>query len=254
MARATAKAAGRTSLIHEDQNMTLAEELIDTIVTRPDSTDDGFLANQLLREFHRGFPVESLRPLLSSRDEKVVRTAAFIAAELGSNSEPLLGMMMKLLDHPNKFIRADVITSVLTCTGKESQNTIARIIALLDDSDWPTRWKTMEFLSLASLDQLRGGLGHFESSEPNSGHINNLRWLLSTSGQCLDEISSQLHSDFYLERKYAVVAATRIASITINPLVLASSLDDDDVRLFAESMLTIRGWSGNGDAVRRAKV
>jgi hypothetical protein len=217
--------------------MTKAEKLIETLTTNPNNLDDGILANELLREFHRGFPVERLLPLLLSENKKVVGTASFIADELGSRATPLLATIAKLLNYPDRFVRADAIGSVLTCTTRQNQSEIAAVISLLDDPDWPIRWKTMEFLSLASLDQLRGGLEHFQGSEPDSAHVHCLHWLTSEGGGNLHEIATWLRSNNSFHRKYAVVAAARMASITSKPLVLASLIQDDDVKQFANSML-----------------
>ena len=97
--------------------MTKAERLIETLLTNPESADNGILANDLLGEFHRGFSIVALRPLLSSRNDKVLRVAAFVASELGNNATPLLDLMVKLLNAPDKFVRCDAICAVLTCAG-----------------------------------------------------------------------------------------------------------------------------------------
>jgi hypothetical protein len=232
--------------------MNRTEELIETLTTRPESAEDGVLANDLLREFHRGFPVERLRPLLQSKNARVVRAASFIADELGAKATPILDAVFDLLNYPDRHVRGDVIGSMLTCTTAKNQPQIAAVISLLDDSDWPIRWKTMEFMSLASLEQLRAGLRHLESSKPDSGHVLGLRWLTSEGGTNIGQINAWLQSSNPLEKKYGVVAATRVASGheegrgydltvgTTEPLVWAASIDDEDIKRFAHSMLQMR--------------
>jgi hypothetical protein len=221
--------------------MTKAEQLLNTITANPNSGDDGTLANELLREFHRGFPVEHLLPLLLSDNPKVVGTASFIADELGSRAAPLLSTMAKLLNYPDRLVRADAIGSMLTCTTGQNRREIATVVSMLDDSDWPIRWKVMEFLSLASPDQVRAALEQFESSEPASDHVHGLRWLVSKGGSNPDEIIAWLRSSHSIHRKYGVVAAAKMASIINKPLVVASSIEDDDVMRFAHSMLKMKG-------------
>jgi hypothetical protein len=230
--------------------MTKAERLIETLLENPEFADDGILANDLLREFHRGFSIAALRPLLSSRNEKVLRVAAFVASELGNNASPLLSLIVKLLHYPNRFIRADAICSVLTCAGGNNQREIAMVISLLHDPDWPIRWKTMEFLSLASSEQLKAGLWHFEGYKSDSEHIHGLSWLTSENGRNPDEIASWLASNDAIHRKYGAVAAARIAPITNSLLLLATSNGDKDVKQFAESMLTMRR-EAKGDSPMR---
>jgi hypothetical protein len=231
---------GAAALIYEEWNMTKAEQLIETICMHPNSTDDGSLANELLREFHRGFPVEHLRPLLLSENGKVVSTASFIVDELGSRARPLLKTMARLLSYPDRLVRADAIGSILTCATGENQSEIAAVISMLEDADWPIRWKTMEFLSLASLDQLRAALEHFARTKQGPNHVEGLRWLTSESARNPDELASWLRSNRTSQRRYGVVAAARMASTTTDLLVLASSIDDDDVKQFANSMLKMR--------------
>jgi hypothetical protein len=230
--------------------MVKAEELIKTMTARPDSADDGVLANDLLREFHHGFPVERLRPLLNSSNEKVVKAAAFIASELGSRAAPLLDTLVGLLHDADARVRSDMIISMITCTTGNDKKEIAGVISMLDDPDWRIRHEVMEFLSRVSLEQLRAGLGHFDSSHPDSAHVPALRWLSSEGATNPDQIISWLRSDNSLKRKYGVVAASRISSATggrrrqsegnDEPLVLASSSDSEDVKQFANSMLQMR--------------
>jgi hypothetical protein len=232
--------------------MNRADELIETLTSTPDRADDGLLANDLLGEFHRGFPVERLRPLLRSKNATVVRAASFIADELGAKAAPLLDTVFDLLNYPDRHVRGDVIGTMLTCTTVKNEKQLAAVIMLLEDSDWPIRWKTMEFMSLASLDQLRAALRHLESSNPESEHVSGLRWLTSEGGRNPDQIRSWSESDYPLKRKYGVVAATRIASGhnrgrgfdfsggNAEPLIWAASVADDDIKQFASSILEMR--------------
>jgi hypothetical protein len=216
--------------------MAIANQLIDTITSNPNSSDDGMLANQLLREFHRGYPVDALRPLLESSNEKIVRAAAFIASELGSKARPLLDAVVNLLNHKNKFIRADAICSILTCTRADDINEIGKVILLLDDSDWPIRWKVMEFLSLASPDQLEGGLKYFEMVEGYPDHTSGLKWLLSAGSGKPDEIMSWIEDTSAVRRKFGTIAAARKPYKNTALLDLAILSGDHDIKTFGDSM------------------
>src|SRR5689334_16854459 len=113
--------------------MKKADRLIEAIKADPASADDGLLANDLLREFQMGYPIENLRSLLSSRDDRIVRTGAFIASELGNSAVPLLADVTRLLTHPTRTVRADAICSVLTCSTGKDEDAIASVVAMLDD-------------------------------------------------------------------------------------------------------------------------
>jgi hypothetical protein len=217
-----------------------ARELIRTIMSDPKRAEDGELANDLLREFHRGYPVDNLRPLLCSPQVEVVKTAVFIAAELGNKAAPLLPAVFQLLNHPARWVRSDVIDTLLTCSTGRNQLEIAGVVSMLDDPDSAIRWKVMEFLSLVSLEQLRAGLEHFEMTKPDSPHIHGLRLLASDEGRNLERLASLVRSDNPMHRKYGVVAAARLGTTRNEPLVFASFIDDDDVKEFARSVLQLR--------------
>jgi|SRR5581483_7093930 len=218
---------------------TRADKLTHRLLSNPDCADDGTLANELLREFQRGAPLENLRVLLTSPVDKVAMAGAFILDELGAKGRPVIGDVVALLHRSNKHIRGHAIGSLLTCTTRENLKEIGAVILLLEDRDWPIRWKTMEFLSLARPEQLKAGLDYFISNNPSSEHIQCLRWLLSDHGSNAREIHSWLQSDDLLKRKYAVVAAARIVSVNRMPLEWAVCLKDEDVRRFADTMLTV---------------
>jgi hypothetical protein len=166
-----------------------AEVLIREIIANPQSAEDGRLANALLREFHRGYPINNLRRLLSSPEVEVVKTGVFIAAELGGKARPVLPDILSFLNHPAKWVRSDVIDSVLTCTTGRDEGEIARVVSMLNDPDPAIRWKVMEFLSRASLDQLKGALKYFEMDKADSSHTEGLCWLTSDPARNPDDIA-----------------------------------------------------------------
>jgi hypothetical protein len=205
-----------------------------------DSKDWGIAANELLSEFHRGRPVEQLRPLLRSREPLVVRAGSFIADELGSKAAKLIDVVSELINFPDRHVRGNVIGSLLNCATADHPSQIAAVVSLLDDPDWPIRWKTMEFLSRAAPHQLQAASRHFQRLDASSGHAAGLNWLLSEDGREPAQINAWVSSDSPLSRKYGVIAATRIASLNEQPLRSTTSSPDEDVHRFADSMLQMR--------------
>jgi len=218
---------------------TKAEQLIRKLISNPDSGNDGVLGNDLLREFHRGYPLENLRELLLSADDQVVKTGVFIASELGAKATPLLGYVVTLLTHPLKVVRFDAIDSVLTCTTGINEREIAAVISMYDDAEGAVRWKVLDYLSRLSEAQLQGALRHFEKTAPDSDHVACIRWLTGDCGRNPNEILSFLRSEKALPRKYGVVGATRLAVLNREPLEFAASVQDEDVKQFASSMLKL---------------
>ena len=211
--------------------------MIDRIMSNPDSCDDGILVNDLLREFHRGYPIEKLRPLMLSDNEKVAKVGIWVASELGGKAAPLLDDLTKLLHHPERYVRYFAIDSLLTCATREKEAAIAAVVSMLDDTDGAVRWKALDFLSRASAEQLEAGLSCLSKTEPDSLHLVGLRRLLGGDAGSPNEALSLLGSDSSTLRKYGVVAAVRMAEVTQEPLAVASSIDDEDVSGFAKDAL-----------------
>ena len=82
-----------------------AQEIINQVIDDPNDFDIGVLANEHLREFHRGYPLELPRLLLLSPNGSIAETGIWVASELGQKAKPLLGDMVHLLKHSTKTVR-----------------------------------------------------------------------------------------------------------------------------------------------------
>jgi hypothetical protein len=213
------------------------QEIIDQITAG--SGDSGHLANELLREFQRGYAVEQLRPLLSSADDGVAEIAAWIASELGARAEPLLDDLVALLGHPVREVRFDAIGAVAaSATGPDSYRA-ARVLPLLDDTEPAVRWKAMRFLSHAPADQLHAALDRLRADEPSHPHVPRLQWLLSPGARDPAAAIAFLSSSDANARRYAAAAAVRLLVKDRTALEHAASSDDPEIKRFATDMLTL---------------
>src|SRR5882672_288042 len=86
-------------------NQERAEELTERLAADPRSSLAGVLMNDLLAEFHRGYPLENLRFLLQNDNTELVKVGAWIASELGEKGKPLLNDVSPLLQHPKSRVR-----------------------------------------------------------------------------------------------------------------------------------------------------
>lgn len=216
-----------------------AEELTERLLENPRSPQEGVLTNDLLREFHRGYPLDNLRPFLLSQNQDLAAIGAWIASELGEPGKPLLSHVSALLVHPDRRVRFSAIDCVLLWAGASDGDHLALATKLIDDSEPSVRWKAMDFLSRVSPEQVQAALLYLQAHEPNSANIQGLRWLLSPDATNPQPIVSALQSRDSLVRRYGVVAARRISKANKDPLLYASSLDDPDVRDFAESSVAL---------------
>jgi len=216
-----------------------AETLTERILEHSNAPQIGVLANDLLREYHRGYPVESLRPLLFSDDQDVVAAGVFIASELGAKGSPLLDEVSRLIGYPKKSVRFDAIDCLLLWAGPSNKTELASVISLLGDPEPGVRWKVMDFLSRASREQLAAALSFLEVTEPNSVNVGGLRWLIGSQASDSQNVKTALQSKEGVLRKYGVVAARRMSNSNKEPLLYAASLDDPDVKNFADSSITL---------------
>ena len=216
--------------------MDRTQELIGEIVSHPETSETDGRTYELLKEYYRGGPTESLRILLSSDDDRVAGEAAWIASELGESGKPLLSDIGGLLKHRSKKVRFWSIDYILLCATAANGRELASTVVLVDDPEEAVRWKVMGFLAMASREQLQAALTYSETSE--SAHAKELNWLLSPQGADPILIIEELHNNDARRRKFAVAAAYRVAEQDRSPLNdAAASIDDLDVAQFARDML-----------------
>jgi hypothetical protein len=214
--------------------MKQVETIIEQLIGNP---DDGQLANRLLGKFHQGAPLELLLPLLLSPDADLASSAAWIASELGQGGKSLLDIMAKLSEHPDRRVRFWVIDCILLWAGPANQYELSKAAQLIDDPDKAVRWKALTFLSRASRDQLQGALAGVVRDETESPYVRGLQWLLSDEGQDAEAVEGMLHNADPRMRKYAAVAAVRLAPQTRHPITVAASLDDLEIAEFVADVL-----------------
>ena len=218
-----------------------AKKLLEAILADPDPNSDrvGRLQNDLLREYGSGYPIENLRPLLHSENERLLDTGLFIADELGRKASPLLGDLFPLLKHPREQVRFEVLCCLQTCTGPSDKLELASAVALLDDAATSVRWKAMDFMRGASRDNLQAALSYLEATEPKSRHVIGLRWLLGPGANNPEEITIALKNPDSDIRKYAAVAAARISDSHSGPLFFASTTGDSEIKNFADHQINL---------------
>lgn len=217
--------------------MDRANDLIEQLLSNPDSSEFGALANELLTQYHRGSPVGSLRILLHSANDRVVGEGAWIASELGESGKPLLPDISRLLRHPSKKVRFWSIDCVHLWAGPSSADELASAVGLVDDPEEAVRWKAMGFLAMASREQLQAALGNLTKTNPTSQYTRGLKWLIGVEETDPAEIIDALRSNDQLRRKIAAAAAYRLWNRDSAPLHFATSIDDHEVVQFARDML-----------------
>jgi hypothetical protein len=217
--------------------MKTIEQLIEQALAVAGTPADGVAANLLLREFHKGAPLEKLSPLLLSPEPRVAQLGAWIAQELGEMGKPLLAVVSQLLGHPDRDVRFWLIDCVLLWAGPSEPRVISDVVQLAGDPDRAVRLQALQFLARASREQLESALAFLEGKGRVSDDRAALAWMLSPLGREAEEVGRALGSPDSYTRRYAAAAAARMSGEDRGPLTLAASSDDPEVQRFATSYL-----------------
>lgn len=206
------------------------------LVDRISRGDDGALANELLSEFFSGHPIEDLKPLLASSDERVVKTAAWLASELGEKASRIIDSITPLLHSPSKQARFFAIDAVLVCATQQQAAAIADAIALLVDAEPAVRWKAAGFVAKASLGQLAASVGYQEIPELSTMTAWAIR-LDATVTEDMSDVLRKLTDDRPSIRLFAAAAAARLIAVAPELLQQAAASQDAEVASFASEFI-----------------
>lgn len=212
---------------------TRADKLFEKVL----ATGERRRADELLREFVRGYPLDRLRQLLRSENPEVVKTGVFIASELGRGAKPLIEEFASLLSHEALAVRFDTLDCVLVCATEQHGDLIARAARLIRDPEEGVRYKTLVFLSRASETQLRAALPFVDAPDLREA----MSWLISHRSMDHEAILEGLREADPLRRRFAAAAAARPKRFDVEALKEAAASDDPEVASFAESELRIMG-------------
>jgi hypothetical protein len=181
------------------------------------------VANELLKEIGRGYPVGRLSTLLHSDSEKAIEDGVWIASELGAGARPILGDLLPLYDYPNKRIKYYAVELALTAATDE------------DGDEPPVRKMAFRFMARADRSVLVAGVLFVKEAEI----AGLLEWALEVEGESRgdDEIALRLRESDGLAQVFAVIAAARVYGRNPHYLQLAASLDEGDAQMLAASEL-----------------
>lgn len=195
------------------------------------------VANDLLNEFFRGYPIGKLTTLLRSDNEQVLQSGAWIASELAREARPILGDLVTLFDSSDVRVKYYAIETVLTAATKHDGEVVARAVSLIGDPELPVRRMSFQLLTRADAAVLTASLPYLVDRQIAAL----LEWALEVESESRDsdEIASRLRESDTIGQLFAVIAAVRIYRRNPHYLQLAASLSEGDVQSLAASEL---GW------------
>ena len=191
----------------------------------------------LIGAIRDGFPVEKLRPLLTSDDPRVTATAAYLAYELGSAMRPVLDELIPLADHPGAQWRSDIIIAMTDCVEPNDFNALCRIMLALDDPEPFVHRSAMNFVIGATNRSLANALTETARRLPGSPFETIHSLLLGEARRLVPSsvcISTAKLSEFIaheepIVRRFGVgLAARPICVIDIERLEIARNCRDEE--------------------------
>lgn len=185
-----------------------ATSLTNRLLSASAPKESGEAMNDLLSEFHRGYPIENLKPFLQSNNVSHVKIGAWIASELGGKGAVLLDDVSPLLQFPDAGVRISAVDCVLVWAGPSHGREIASVIDLLGDPDRRVRWKVMDFLSRATSAQLSAAECFIDKNEVEPRFGAGLRLLLRSKDGAV--ATAALEDKDVTMQKFGVVLARRI--------------------------------------------
>jgi hypothetical protein len=220
------------------------QDMMSTLL-EPGFEGDGELANDLLSQFNKGFPLENLRPLLTSGNLHTQATAAFLVAEisprLSFNMNCVVAEIADLLDSKVVRIRFDAIEALLGCTTPADGTILGRLMLRLDDEVFGIRWKVAQFVRLAERWQLRLAVENAVDLCPDSA----FPILAKAHGQYLNATTNTVrwlldHPNTLVRRFGAAVAARPRYVVDEHLLAMAEASHDVEVREIAAASYRIQ--------------
>jgi len=216
------------------------DELLSRLLRSP---DDSVIANDLLDEFHGGYPLDNLLPLLTSHGEAVAQCGMWIASELGANARPLFATIVEGLRHPSPGVRFWALDCLISCSTPEDTDAINCGLDLIDDPDPGVVWQAL--VSLASLPTavVRAAADLAMRQAPRSTRAKGLDLVLAPdTPQDIERVILGLREEDQTLRRYAAVAAARLGDRVMRPLRLAMASEDSTIQRFAKDMAERKGF------------
>ncbi|RWP75463.1 hypothetical protein [Mesorhizobium sp.] len=211
----------------------------------PGFEGDSELTFALQSEFHKGFPLENLRPLLTSDNLHTQAAAAYLVAEANSKMSYKMNCVVAeiagLLDSKIVRIRFDAIEALLGCTTPDDGAILGRVMLKLDDEVFGVRSKVAEFIRFAERWQLRLAVENAAALCPDSA----FPILAKAHGQYLNATTKTvrwlLDHPNPLVRRFGAAVAVRPRSVVDEQfLAMAEASHDADVREFAAASYRIQ--------------
>src|SRR5580704_17086703 len=213
------------------------DRLVSQLFSDPERFAKRGMANDLLKQFFEGYPLDHLRSLLRHANHKVVEEGIWIASELPSCAAALLDDAMVLSRHPDRRVRFFALDVVMLGSAGGRTEGFIQVVEGLDDPDPAINDHAFFLLSRATESQVAAAVTYLEQAEPDSRHLAGLSMLVEAQSTEPPLVADALQSSDSLRRRYGLAAAERAYGQDPSLLDLAARSQDDSIKSLAEHML-----------------
>ena len=214
------------------------QQLVDELLTDSARFDEEGKGYELLQEYFEGFPLHTLRALLSNEDHMVKRAAIWIVAELGEAGNELINDVIPLLNYEDKYIKYYALESIMVFSSSVNFARFEHIVYKLHDDDPAIHQLAMFLISNANESQLEAALQSITADKPYANtHKFGLNTLLHADLIDEEAFRRMIDDNNVLTKKYGAIASKRLFKKNPNLIKYASSSDDSDVKEFFNELL-----------------
>ena len=217
------------------------DRLIAKLVCDPEAFERGGFANDLLKQFLRGHPIDVLRRLLHHSDGGVTRAAIWIASELPVFAPALLSDALPALTSPDRYVRFYALDVVMLGAVGEDEEEFVRVVEALDDPDVAVKDHALFLISHATNGQILAAIKRFRRADPSSHHLPGLGALADARSANPIAVREMIESNSEVDRKYGLAIAERCYDVHPDLLEMAARSGDKLIRSLAAHMLKQHG-------------
>ena len=203
------------------------KKLIQELLSNPDKFDNDGKAYQLLQDYFEGYPIETLRRLLQSDNQMVIRSAIWIASELGKEAYILVPEVRPLVHSSNRFIRYYAIEILMVCSFADYAQDFIHVVRAIESDDEVISCLSMDLVSRADAPRINSVVPLLSTTKKaNKQHIVGLSRLIKSETLDSQEIVAMLNDEDPILRKYGAIIASKIYDK--HPEVIADGASSSD--------------------------
>jgi hypothetical protein len=213
-------------------------ELLEELLRNPLKFEEQGRAYQLLQEYFKGYPLDTLIPLLSSSDVLVTRAAIWIASELGDDATDLIDYIIPLTRFDDRYIKYHAIECIMVCSTDKYADEFIHVVCQLHDNDSVIRLLTMRLVANGINIQFKAALDKLGSDDPFSTiHMYGLKVLLEGNAIENKTVLQMIDDDRLLIKRYGAIASQRLFDKYPDLIKYAALSADPDLAAFANDFI-----------------